>query len=96
MKGTSFKNAGLSNVVFFNCNLKGDGFSRVTLKEVTFICTNIKETKNFVIDNFKARILCTYSSIPLDELAKKGLFELGLKDSTLAAKVLHVNKNKSN
>ena len=55
MPETSFKNARLKNVVFFNCNLKGVDFAGAQFDDVTFISTNLQEPKNLNLYN------CIYS-----------------------------------
>lgn len=96
MRGTSFKNARLKNVVFFNCNLKGVDFTGAKFEDVAFICTNLQKPQNLDLDNPEIRILRTYRPIAIDESVENRLLAMAQNDSIFNAKVLHVSKNKLN
>ena len=96
MRGTSFKNTKLKNVVFYNCNIKNANFSGTIFSNVTFICMNLNEAKNLIIDNTEILVLRTYKPVDLDASIELSLLELASNKSLFNARVLHINKGKLN
>lgn len=95
LKGTSFKNAVLRDVIFFNCNLKNTDFDGVKYDNVIFISTNLENAKNLNMTE-KCEVLRTYPKDALNKELYKTVLELSECKKIYKYHVLHVKKNKIN
>lgn len=96
LRGSSFKNANLENVVFYNCNLRNADFTGTRFMNVTFICNKIDGAKNLNVHQDGITILRTYPKIEIADDLECLLLESANKESIFDAKVIHVNKGKLN